>query len=234
MRVQKGLTKVRNPHTSIYNCYEERRARNDGPRPLSTKPTLNDEYDAARASLGEEDVTDFDTIDDADEALQGLSLECDSELLTRIAPDTDVSDADELENELDLTIDESQIQDDEDAPIDRDLVMSSQPSSSRTFPRLDISNDVQASRSYFSQEHNGLQGHHLNGSSSVFLQQHNDSQSQSFPNTHAQWQRQPTPTLTAYVRPIVTNPYTSVFGQEEWDRLLQDNHNNTRNFYSQP
>ncbi|CAM6127165.1 unnamed protein product [Calypogeia fissa] len=231
MRVQKGLTKVRNPHTSIYKRYEERRARNDGPRPLSREPAENEYYDVTRAFLGEEEVKDIDTIDDIDEALQGLSLDHHNEILTHIPPDTDISDADELENELDLvmypTINESQIQDDEDASLDRDFVMSSQPSSSKTYLGLDIRNNVEASKSYFSQQRNGLEGQYSEGSRSIFHHQHYGVQSRSSPNTHA------IPTPNVYGGPSVTNPYTETFRLEEWNRLLQDDHNNTRNHYSQ-
>ncbi|CAM6112533.1 unnamed protein product [Calypogeia fissa] len=237
MRVEKGLTKVRNPHTSINKRYEESRARNDGPRPLSTEPIKNKNFDAARAFLGEEDVEDIDTIDDADEALQGLSLDHHNEFLTRIPPDTDISDADDLENELDLvmypTIDESQIQDDQDASLDIDFVMSSQPSSSRTYPGLDIRNNVEASRSDFLQQRNGLQGHHSEGSRAVFDHQHYNVQSRSSPNTHAQWQQHAIPRSNVYVGPSATNPYSETFRLDEWNRLLQDDPNNTRNFYSQ-
>ncbi|CAM6094835.1 unnamed protein product [Calypogeia fissa] len=241
MRVENGLTKVRNPHTSIYKRYEERRARNDASRPLNIESTDNEEYDAARAPRQEEDIDDLDTIDDADEALQGLSLDLQNDVLTRIPADTDASDVEEWENEQDLdmypTIDESQIEDDEDAPIDRDFVVPSQPSSSRTYRLgLNVRNDVETNRAYFSQQRYGVEEHHSNPSRSTFFQSNNDEHNRSFHHTNA------TPTPIAHVVPTVTNPNMPIgfggFEQEEWNRLLHQNHNNdnnnTRNFFSQP
>ncbi len=120
MRVARGITKVRNPHTSIYRRYEERRATNDGLRPIPIEqiPLIgNDDI-----SHDEEDIQDFDAIDDANEVLQGLSLDIVDEFLTRIPSDIEGFDASEWENEADLqmypTIDDSQPENDNDDALD--------------------------------------------------------------------------------------------------------------------
>jgi hypothetical protein len=119
MRVEKGLTKIRNPHAAIYNRYYENQARVDGVMPLSDN-TSEEENDATRTFHEDAIVEDLDTIDDADEALQGIGLQYQEESLVRSAPDEDGTQDYHWENELDPdmfpTIYESQCQDTQDAP----------------------------------------------------------------------------------------------------------------------
>lgn len=64
----------------------------DNVTPLVVDPVVDQEDKDLQAALDDKNVDDFDYIDDADEALQGLSPQHDSEVLTRIAQDTEVSD----------------------------------------------------------------------------------------------------------------------------------------------
>jgi hypothetical protein len=105
--------------------------------PLPRVLSNNEEYDATGVPTEEEDVEDFDNIDDADEALQGLSLNNDNEVLARIPLDSDVSDWDwEAEGETFPTIDESQVEDDFDALMATPTLIPPHPPSSSTTPQV--------------------------------------------------------------------------------------------------
>src|SRR5450759_5032123 len=136
------------PHTFLYKRYYENTTRNDGVRP-TTIETPNEDYNATHAFHEDEDIEDFDTIDDADEALQGLTLETQNGLLTRIGFDTEQIDDVGWEIGMDSatfpTVDDSQLAEYEDAHLDDLHDMSGHQNGFTPIVHVNVNNGVDES-----------------------------------------------------------------------------------------
>ena len=88
LRVEKGLTKIKNPHSAIYNRYYENQLRLDAVMPLSANMREN-HSDSSLAAEDDKILEDMDAIDvdDVDVALQGDGLQYEEETLVCSARD---------------------------------------------------------------------------------------------------------------------------------------------------
>src|SRR5450759_4585429 len=147
MRVQKCLTKIRNPHVDIYNRYYENEARSDEVRPSSTN--IHDEDDNATPTYHEGgDFEDFDATDDADKALEGSQYV--EEFLVRSAPDREGIEDYPWENDIDPeqypTLYESQLQDNKDAHLENSNSMHDERRTPMANDYVNVNNAIDRSR----------------------------------------------------------------------------------------
>ncbi len=72
---------------------------------------------------------------------------------------------------------------------------------------MTTTNNVKHGYAYFGKQHNGVQGHHAEGSRPTLSQQHTHVHGMSLDDPPASWQQQRTTTFNANVLPSVTNQY---------------------------
>jgi hypothetical protein len=107
------------------------------------------------------------------------------------------------------TIDESQVQDEDNFSLGGSFVSPPKHRTSWTYSESSRCNEIGATNSYFPQQHSGVEAHQLTASRSVFLEQQNDVHRRSMDGTQSQWPQHVHPTLNSYGGSSLSIPHMS-------------------------